>query len=202
MAETSPKIGSTWKSDWNIPQYRFYLPAALAVPPSQFLVHSQFVFLFQVWSFCLSLSGLEIFKGIHPELDVRNSYIVNFTQLHLSTYSSVLDSLGANRWHRPSWTYFQHVHISPGDLIPWESKELFNHVAMETLVSKAVLLLTFSEPQVHHGSNRYCLDKNYGGFLSVRCVHVLSFPTINHVSQIWDRIFGTFQDLRPDEQTV
>merc|ERR1719495_1613419 len=39
--------------------------------------------------------------------------------------------------------------------------------------------------QVHHGSNRYCLDKNYGGFLS-----------------IWDRIFGTFQDLRPDEQTV
>ena len=30
--------------------------------------------------------------------------------------------------------------------------------------------------QVHHGANRYCLDKNYGGFLS-----------------IWDRIFGTFQ---------
>merc|ERR1711971_1037406 len=27
----------------------FYLPAALAVPPSQFLVHSQFVFLFQFW---------------------------------------------------------------------------------------------------------------------------------------------------------
>ena len=69
-------------------------------------------------------------------------------------------------------------------------------------MSKAVLLLTFSEPQVHHGSNRYCLDKNYGGFLSVRFVHVLCFPTINHVSQIWDRIFGTFQDLRPDEQTV
>ena len=22
--------------------------------------------------------------------------------------------------------------------------------------------------QVHHGSNRYCLDKNYGGFLSVK----------------------------------
>ena len=118
MTKTSPNIGSTWKYGWNIPQNRFYLPAALAVPPSQFLVHSQFVFLFQVWSFCLSLSGLEIFKGIHPELDVRNSYIVNFTQLHLSTYSSVLDSLGANRWHRPSWTYFQHVHISSGDPLP------------------------------------------------------------------------------------
>ena len=111
-------IGPTKKYGWNIPQNRFYLPAALAVPPSQFLVHSQFVFLFQVWSFCLSLSGLEIFKGIHPELDVRNSYIVNFTQLHLSTYSSVLDSLGADRWHRPSWTYFQHVHISSGDPLP------------------------------------------------------------------------------------
>ena len=38
---------------------------------------------------------------------------------------------------------------------------------------------------MHHGSNRYCLDKNYGGFLSV-----------------WDRIFGTFQDLRSDQETV
>merc|ERR1711910_16542 len=27
----------------------FYLPAALVIPPSQFLVHSQFVFLFQFW---------------------------------------------------------------------------------------------------------------------------------------------------------
>ena len=27
----------------------FYLPAALFIPPSQFLVHSQFVFLFQFW---------------------------------------------------------------------------------------------------------------------------------------------------------
>ena len=27
----------------------FYLPAALFIPPAQFLVHSQFVFLFQFW---------------------------------------------------------------------------------------------------------------------------------------------------------
>jgi len=88
----------------------FYLPAALAVPPSQFLVHSQFVFLFQFW--------------IHSELI--------------------------------------------GDIGPL-----------------GLLFNTSTYHQVHHGSNRYCLDKNYGGFLS-----------------IWDRIFGTFQDLRPDEQTV
>lgn len=38
---------------------------------------------------------------------------------------------------------------------------------------------------MHHGSNRYCLDKNYGGFLV-----------------IWDRVFGTFQDLRHDQPLV
>jgi len=40
-----------------------------------------------------------------------------------------------------------------------------------------------SHHRVHHGANRYCLDKNYGGFLS-----------------IWDRIFGTFQDEIPEEE--
>jgi len=88
----------------------FYLPAALVIPPSQFLVHSQFVFLFQFW--------------IHSEL---------------------IGDIGPLGW-------------------------IFN---------------TSTYHQVHHGSNRYCLDKNYGGFLS-----------------IWDRIFGTFQDLRSDQQIV
>merc|ERR1712223_705675 len=86
----------------------FYLPAALAVPPSQFLVHSQFVFLFQFW--------------IHSELI--------------------------------------------GDIGPL-----------------GLIFNTSTYHQVHHGSNRYCLDKNYGGFLS-----------------IWDRIFGTFQDELPEEE--
>jgi len=88
----------------------FYLPAALVIPPSQFLVHSQFVFLFQFW--------------IHSEL---------------------IGDIGPLGW-------------------------IFN---------------TSTYHQVHHGSNRYCLDKNYGGFLS-----------------IWDRMFGTFQDLRSDQQIV
>merc|ERR1719490_506135 len=70
----------------------FYLPAALAVPPSQFLVHSQFVFLFQFW--------------IHSELI--------------------------------------------GDIGPL-----------------GLIFNTSTYHQVHHGSNRYCLDKNYGGFLSI-----------------------------------
>ena len=41
------RVGS-YHSWWEIILIRFYLPAALVVPPSQFLVHSQFVFLFQV----------------------------------------------------------------------------------------------------------------------------------------------------------
>ena len=38
---------------------------------------------------------------------------------------------------------------------------------------------------MHHGANRYCLDKNYAGVLIV-----------------WDRMFGTFQSELPDQQIV
>ena len=48
-----------------------------------------------------------------------------------------------------------------------------------------LVLNTASHHRVHHGANRYCLDKNYGGWLSV-----------------WDRIFGTFQEERPGEEIV
>lgn len=35
------------------------------------------------------------------------------------------------------------------------------------------------------GSNKFCLDKNYGAWLI-----------------IWDRMFGTFQDKKDDEEIV
>lgn len=41
---------------------------------------------------------------------------------------------------------------------------------------------TPSHHRVHHGRNKYCLDKNFGAWLI-----------------IWDRMFGTFQDELPDE---
>jgi len=47
------------------------------------------------------------------------------------------------------------------------------------------VLNTASHHRVHHGANRYCLDKNYGGWLSV-----------------WDRFFGTFQEERIGEEIV
>lgn len=39
--------------------------------------------------------------------------------------------------------------------------------------------------RVHHGSNRYCIDKNFGGVLI-----------------IWDRMFNTFAEERDQEKIV
>jgi len=47
------------------------------------------------------------------------------------------------------------------------------------------VLNTAKHHRVHHGSNRYCLDKNYAGVLI-----------------IWDRMFGTFEWEREDEKIV
>lgn len=47
------------------------------------------------------------------------------------------------------------------------------------------ILNTPSHHRVHHGSNKYCLDKNFGGWLI-----------------IWDRMFGTFQEEIPDVPIV
>ncbi|KFM59213.1 Alkylglycerol monooxygenase, partial [Stegodyphus mimosarum] len=91
----------------NYSVWMFYLPMALAVPPSVFLVHNQFNLLYQFW--------------IHTEL---------------------IRSLGPLEY----------------------------------------VLNTASHHRVHHGRNRYCIDKNYGGTLI-----------------IWDRIFGTFE---PENEEV
>eukprot|EP00088_Acartia_fossae_P017622 TRINITY_DN2005_c0_g1_i3.p1 TRINITY_DN2005_c0_g1~~TRINITY_DN2005_c0_g1_i3.p1 ORF type:complete len:460 (+),score=113.26 TRINITY_DN2005_c0_g1_i3:50-1429(+) len=47
------------------------------------------------------------------------------------------------------------------------------------------ILNTSSHHRVHHGANRYCLDKNYAGVLI-----------------IWDRLFGTFEAERDDIKIV
>jgi len=44
------------------------------------------------------------------------------------------------------------------------------------------ILNTASHHRVHHGANRYCLDKNYAGVLI-----------------IWDRMFGTFESERDSD---
>ena len=47
------------------------------------------------------------------------------------------------------------------------------------------ILNTPRHHRIHHGSNRYCLDKNYAGALI-----------------IWDRMFGTFAEEKPGEKIV
>lgn len=85
----------------------FYLPLALAIPPSIYLVHTEFSLLYQFW--------------IHTE---------------------VIGTLGP----------------------------------LEYIIN------TPSSHRVHHGVNRYCIDRNYAGTLI-----------------IWDRMFGTYV---PEEEEV
>lgn len=47
------------------------------------------------------------------------------------------------------------------------------------------IFVTPSHHKVHHGSNRYCIDVNYGGVLI-----------------IWDKLFGTFQEERANEKII
>ncbi|XP_054154836.1 alkylglycerol monooxygenase-like [Oppia nitens] len=48
-----------------------------------------------------------------------------------------------------------------------------------------LVMIAPGDHSVHHGSNEYCLDRNYGSVLSV-----------------WDRWFGTYVRERPDEPVV
>ncbi|TRY69032.1 hypothetical protein TCAL_01416 [Tigriopus californicus] len=57
--------------------------------------------------------------------------------------------------------------------------------AVKTIGPLEHILNTPQHHRVHHGSNRYCLDKNYAGVLI-----------------IWDRMFGTFEWERPGEDIV
>ena len=60
------------------------------------------------------------------------------------------------------------------------------HTELVTSLGPLGLILnTASHHKVHHGANRYCLDKNYAGVLI-----------------IWDRMFGTFQEEKQDIEVV
>lgn len=62
----------------------------------------------------------------------------------------------------------------------WIHTELVDHLG-----PLEYILNTASHHRVHHGANRYCLDKNYAGVLI-----------------IWDRMFGTFEAERKDVKIV
>lgn len=62
----------------------------------------------------------------------------------------------------------------------WIHTEIVNNIG-----PLEYILNTSSHHRVHHGANRYCLDKNYAGVLIV-----------------WDRLFGTFEQERKDIKIV
>jgi len=62
----------------------------------------------------------------------------------------------------------------------WIHTEIVNNIG-----PLEYILNTSSHHRVHHGANRYCLDKNYAGVLI-----------------IWDRMFGTFDWERDDIKIV
>ncbi|KAJ8975563.1 hypothetical protein NQ317_000747 [Molorchus minor] len=80
--------------------------------------------------------------------------------------------------------------IPPAHFITHQQFNLLYQVWIhtETVTTLGPLEYIFNTPQhhrVHHGSNIYCLDKNYGGVLIV-----------------WDRLFGTFAREKKDEEII
>ncbi|KAK5650203.1 hypothetical protein RI129_001232 [Pyrocoelia pectoralis] len=80
--------------------------------------------------------------------------------------------------------------IPPAHFVTHQQFNLIFQFWVHTKVIKTVgpLEYIFNTPnhhRVHHGSNFYCLDKNYGGILI-----------------IWDRIFGTFMTEVPGEEII
>ena len=80
--------------------------------------------------------------------------------------------------------------IPPSHLIVHAQFNLLYQFWMHTEIVRDLgpleyLLNTAKHHRVHHGSNRYCLNKNYAGVLI-----------------IWDRMFGTFEWEREDEKIV
>lgn len=57
--------------------------------------------------------------------------------------------------------------------------------AIKSLGPLEHILVTPAHHRVHHGRNRYCIDKNYSGTLI-----------------IWDKLFGTFAAEKDDEPVV
>ncbi|KAK2147365.1 hypothetical protein LSH36_556g00045 [Paralvinella palmiformis] len=101
--------------------------------------------------------------------------------------------LGFYVWHRMAheinliWAFHQ-VHHTPEDFNIFTGARLpsFNRQIAITIPSLGFIenfINTSSLHRVHHGRNRYCIDKNYGAVLSV-----------------WDKLFGSFEKERKDEK--
>jgi len=91
-----------------------------------------------------------------------------------------------------SWPFYLPLafFIPPSHAIVHKELNLLYQFWIHTEVVRSIgpleyILNTASHHRVHHGANRYCLDKNYAGVLI-----------------IWDRMFGTFEAERPEVDLV
>jgi len=128
----------------------------------------------------------------------RASHVINALWSHHQAHHSAEFYSLVNVFRLPltqEWLYaFSYIPIS---LVIPPSLYLVHHqinllyqfwLHTETIGKVGPLEWVFNTPshhRVHHGSNKYCLDKNFGGWLI-----------------IWDRMFGTFQEELPDVPIV
>lgn len=131
-------------------------------------------------AFCRAIHEINIFWAAHQVHHSSEDYNLS-TALRQSIFQQFI-----------SWFFFLPMAFfvpPPIALVHAEFNTLFQFW-IHTEVVKNIgpleyVINTASHHRVHHGSNRYCLDKNYAGVLIV-----------------WDRLFGTFAEERKNEKIV
>ena len=191
MAETSPKIGSTCQPPW-----QFLLPNSLSTPSSSFSFRFDlFLFLSQVWKY-LKAFIMNSMWGIFIFQVSRSSIYQHIPQFWI--HSELIGDIGPLGLIFNTSTYHQVTLFLFRNLSPWELNEVLRPWCQRHFCCLHFLNLRCTMGQTDIVWTRTMVD-SFRWYLCMFCVFLLC---INHVSQIWDRIFGTFQGLRPDEQTV
>ncbi|KAJ3641203.1 hypothetical protein Zmor_027718 [Zophobas morio] len=193
----------------------FYLPLAVAIPPSHFVTHQQFNLLYQFWIHTKSvrtLGPLEVvfntpqhhrvhhganiycldknYGGVLIIWDRLFGTFAEERQDEEIVYGLVMNQPSFNLLHLQIFYLPLAVAIPPSHFVTHQQFNLLYQFWIHTKSVRTLgpLEVVFNTPQhhrVHHGANIYCLDKNYGGVLI-----------------IWDRLFGTFAEERQDEEIV
>ncbi|XP_064614700.1 alkylglycerol monooxygenase-like isoform X2 [Liolophura sinensis] len=144
------------------------------------------------YTWCLTLTGVDFaYYWVH-----RFGHEVNIIWASHQTHHSSQDynfttALRQSAFQKYfSWVFYMPLalFLPPSIFLVHIQLNLLYQFWVHTEVVKSLgfleyIICTPSHHRVHHGRNQYCIDKNYGGVLI-----------------IWDRIFGTFEAERPNEE--
>nr|XP_045612906.1 alkylglycerol monooxygenase-like [Procambarus clarkii] len=135
---------------------------------------------------------------IYYWLHRANHEIMVLWAIHQVHHSSQNLTVTVGLRHSPLQRLFSWVFYVPLAVLGVHPAHMLAHAQFNTIFQCWIhthairtigpLQYVFNSPahhRVHHGSNLYCLDKNYGGILI-----------------LWDRLFGTFQEELPDQEIV